>query len=148
VLVADPAAAHLGSEGGEYLADGGSRVTSFERMARMYASCSRVMTLADASSTNQLEFYQYNFNATWISRDVRWNNGGWPADVICPTLKLPICPFGLLNCGVFKKLNASARNCRRLLWSALNIKLLNRDKSICLVPGPYSAFRPALPYTK
>src|SRR5437899_13084063 len=53
-FVADPAAAHLGSEGGEYLADGGSRVTSFERMARMYASCSRVMTLADASSTNQL----------------------------------------------------------------------------------------------
>ncbi len=113
-FVADPAAAHLGSEGGEYLADGGSRVTSFERMARMYASCSRVMTLADASSTNQLEFYQYNFNATWISREVRWNNGGWPADVICPTLRLPICPFGLLNCGVFKKLNASARNFTRL----------------------------------
>jgi hypothetical protein len=66
------------------------------------------------SSRNTPNLYQYNFNATWISRDVRWNNGGWPADVICPTLKLPICAFGLLNCGVFKKLNASARNCTRL----------------------------------
>ena len=89
-----------------------SQMSPEERANRLF---NRVMTLADASSTNQLEFYQYNFNATWISRDVRWNNGGWPADVICPTLKLPICPFGLLNCGVFKKLNASARNCTRLL---------------------------------
>jgi len=66
------------------------------------------------SSRNTPNLYQYNFNANWISRDVRWNSGGWPADVICPTLKLPICAFGLLNCGVFKKLNASARNCTRL----------------------------------
>ena len=30
--------------------------------------------------------------------------------VIWPTARLPICEFGLLNCGVLARLNASARN--------------------------------------
>src|SRR5438445_4905113 len=55
--------------------------------------------------------------------------------------------FGLLNCGVLKVLNASARNCRRRSPFSPSWKFLNSEKSICLVPGPYRILRPELPYT-
>src|SRR5258708_8975190 len=51
--------------------------------------------------------------------------------------------FGLLNCGVFKALNASARNQSRR--ASPNEKFLNRETSICFVPGPTKMFRPELP---
>src|SRR2546430_1192362 len=89
--------------------------------------------------------YQYNFSANCISRDVRWYNGGFPALVMVPTLNDPICALGLLNCGVFSRLKHSARNCRRMALSGLNVTLLNMDTSNCVVPGPVRILRPELP---
>ena len=62
-----------------------------------------------------------------------------------PAAALPICAFGLLNCGVFSTLKASARNCRRRRGAHLKAKSLKKEKSTCLVPGPNRIFRPELP---
>src|SRR6266849_1311016 len=55
--------------------------------------------------------------------------------------------LGLLNCGVFSVLKASARNCRRRSPFSPSAKLLNSEKSSCLVPGPRRMLRPELPKT-
>src|SRR5436190_19199251 len=91
-------------------------------------------------------FHQkYSFNASWISREVRWNVKGAPAALIVPAPALPMLAAGLLNCGVLLILKDSPRNCRRRPPSADRLKSLNRDKSACAVPGPSRILRPVFP---
>src|SRR5436309_1887001 len=59
------------------------------------------------------------------------------------TPEKPMLAFGLLNCGVLKALNASARNSSRRL--SAKAKLLKTERSTCRVPGPYRMLRPELP---
>src|SRR5580704_9671966 len=68
-----------------------------------------------------------------------------PAELITPADVVPIVELGVLNCGVFPILKASARNSSSC-DSFHSGNFLNSEKSTSLVPGPSRILRPALPY--
>src|SRR5258707_14450774 len=51
---------------------------------------------------------------------------------------------GLKNCAWLKKLNASARKTRD--WPSVMRVLLETDKSVFRIPGPWNTLRPRFPY--
>ena len=83
-----------------------------------------------------------SFSANCICLEVRWNEGGAPAELMTPAPP-PMDTFGLLNCGVFVTLKNSPRNCMRIL--SVKAMFLNREASSWWVPGPVMMSRPAFP---
>ena len=53
-------------------------------------------------------------------------------------------PPGLLNCGVLKRLNISARN--SICWFSVTLNRLDSEKSQLYPAGPRRILRPALPH--
>src|ERR1043166_303564 len=73
-----------------------------------------------------------------------WRSFPVRVDVILPKFVLCRLPFGLLNCGVFAKLKASARN--EIRYFSLTLYPLDSDRSSVRVGGAYMLFPPKLPY--
>ena len=65
------------------------------------------------------------------------------AEVIDPNEPALRLPFGFPKCGVLSRLKLSARSWRPIFSE--NAKLLNREKSTFVYPGPRTRFRPASP---
>src|SRR5665213_4136897 len=85
---------------------------------------------------NRSSAYQYSFNASCISRDVRWKSAGWPAEVIVPAAAFPIDALGFIELGRVEQVEDFGAELKAAIFSRREREILEEGRIDLLCSGP------------